>query len=174
MYFCIFCMYYFVLLYFQQWDILGGRELKRASVPVWGSLLPLKRTNQRFSYFMRSLPAVSLSLYQFATWEAKFLSLTHSWCTVHHLCTHIVAKTYHSLLYQSWCTLHHLCTHIVVGTDSSLLYPPLVHTPLWSKQTTHFDTIHGAQSYHNTIVGSESDQNRPIAFVYGRLVSVYL
>ena len=151
MYFCIFCMYYFVLLYFQQWDILGGRELKRASVPVWGSLLPLKRTNQRFSYFMRSLPAVSLSLYQFATWEAKFLSLTHSWCT-----------------------LHHLCTHIVVGTDSSLLYPPLVHTPLWSKQTTHFDTIHGAQSYHNTIVGSESDQNRPIAFVYGMLVCVYL
>ena len=130
---------------------MGGRELKRASVPLWGSLPALKRTNQRFSYFMRSLPAVSLSLYQFATWEAKFLSLTHSWCTV-----------------------HNLCTHIVVGTDSSLLYPPLVHTPLWSKQTTHFDTIHGAQSYHNTIVGSESDQNRPIAFVYGRLVSVYL
>ena len=108
---------------------MGRRELKRASVPVWGSLLPLKRTNQRFSYFMRSLPAVSLSLYQFATWEAKFLSLTHSWC----------------------CTVHNLCTHIVVGTDSSLLYPPMVHTPLWSKQTTHFDTIHGALHIHTTI-----------------------
>ena len=39
-----------------------GRELKRASVPVWPSLPALKRTNQHFSYFMPSLRAVCISL----------------------------------------------------------------------------------------------------------------
>ena len=51
-----FCHNFLVL----HWNILR-RVLKRAWPPVWASLARLKRTNQRFSYFIPSFRPLALS-----------------------------------------------------------------------------------------------------------------
>ena len=53
---CFFCHNFLVL----HWNILR-RVLKRAWPPVWASLARLKRTNQRFSYFIPSFRPLALS-----------------------------------------------------------------------------------------------------------------
>ena len=140
--FLIFCMLYFIFCISSSETYIGWRELKRASGALWGSLQALKRTNQHFSYFMRSLRAVSVSVCKGSKIPRPDPFMAHSTRTHHH------------------CGLNRLLTLI-----SS------IGAPLWPKQTTHFYTIHRAESHHNTIVSSESDQNRLFALHMAQLVS---
>ena len=62
-------------------------------------------------------------------------------------------------------------THHHCGLNRLLTLISSIGAPLWPKQTTHFYTIHRAESHHNTIVSSESDQNRLFALHMAQLVS---
>ena len=111
LYFLIF--WYFPVLYFAAAVRHIGEVVKACEpVPVWASLPALKRTNQHFSYFMRSLRAVCISLQEKPNSSAWPI---HGACTVHH-CDQ--KQTSHFNIYHSRCT-----------------------TPLWALTKTEFLTF---------------------------------